>query len=36
VDKIKTAGVEAMAEITGMNLPAAQAVYNFFASRNEI
>ena len=36
VDKIKIAGVEAMAEITGMNLPAAQAVYNFFASRNEI
>jgi excinuclease ABC subunit C len=36
VDKIKTANVEAMAEITGMNLPAAQAVYNFFASRNEI
>lgn len=36
VDKIKTANVEAMAGITGMNLPAAQAVYNFFASRNEI
>ena len=36
VDKIKIAGVEAMADITGMNLPAAQAVYNFFASRNEI
>ncbi|WP_019552522.1 excinuclease ABC subunit UvrC [Propionispira raffinosivorans] len=36
VDKIKTANVEAMAKITGMNLPAAQAVYNFFASRNEI
>jgi len=36
VDKIKTANVEAMAEITGMNLPSAQAVYNFFASRNEI
>jgi excinuclease ABC subunit C len=36
VDKIKIAGVEAMAEITGMNLPSAQAVYNFFASRTEL
>jgi len=36
VDKIKTATVEAMAQISGMNLPSAQAVYNFFASRNEI
>lgn len=36
VDKIKTANVEAMTQIIGMNLPSAQAVYNFFASRTEI
>lgn len=31
--KIKSASVEEMAALSGMNLPSAQAVYNFFASK---
>ena len=33
IEKIKAATAEEMAELEGMNFPAAQAVYNFFASR---
>lgn len=33
LDKIKAASVEEMAALPGMNLPTAQAVYNFFASK---
>lgn len=35
LDKIKAAEVQEMAALPGMNLPAAQAVYNFFASKSE-
>ena len=34
LDNMKKASVEEMAELAGMNLPAAQAVYNFFAAQN--
>ena len=34
--RIREAGVEEMAAIDGMNLPAAQAVYNFFAARDRL
>ena len=33
IEKIKAATAEEMAELEGMNFPAAQAVYNFFANR---
>ncbi|MBP2635946.1 MAG: uvrC [Firmicutes bacterium] len=32
--KIKTAEVEELAKVDGMNLPSAEAVYNFFRSKN--
>ena len=34
--KIKAASVEEMAAVTGMNRPSAQAVYNFFAAREQL
>ena len=34
--KIKAAGVEEMAALDGMTLPAAQAVYNFFAAEQRL
>ncbi|WP_110955341.1 excinuclease ABC subunit UvrC [Massilibacillus massiliensis] len=33
LDKIKTASVEELAAIAGMNVPSAQAVYNFFQTK---
>lgn len=33
INKIKAASAEEMAALPGMNLPSAQAVYNFFASK---
>jgi excinuclease ABC subunit C len=34
--KIKTASVDELAAVTGMNRPAAQAVYNFFAAQAQL
>jgi len=34
--KIKAASVEEMAAVAGMNQPSAQAVYNFFAAREQL
>jgi len=36
LNKIKTASVEEMAAVPGMNLPTAQAVYNFFQTKDQM
>ncbi len=36
LQKIKEASVEEMAGLDGMNLPAAQSVYNFFAAQAKL
>ena len=36
IAKLKDATVEEMAKLPGMNLPAAQAVYNFFAAQRHL
>ncbi|MBR1695518.1 MAG: excinuclease ABC subunit C, partial [Selenomonas sp.] len=33
--KIKAASVEELAEVDGMNMPAAEAVYNFFLAQEK-
>ena len=33
--KIKSASVEELAEVDGMNMPAAEAVYNFFLAQEK-
>ncbi len=36
LNKIKAASVEEMAAVSGMNLPTAQAVYNFFQTKDQM
>jgi excinuclease ABC subunit C len=36
LEKIKQASVNEMAALPGMTVPAAQAVYNFFAAREKM